>query len=229
MEALKELFVEPFQGFFHEFIAYLPQLVSAISIFIIGVLISLLIARQLPRLLAFTKLDVVAPRFDIPALLHKGGIREPFSSFISEIIGWIIFVLFTLIAVKALRLTPMEILIERFVLFLPNVFTAVLILLLGYLMANFFRRTVLIAAVNAGVRSAALIGRFVKYGFFFFAITIAMEQLGIGKDTVIITYTITFGGIVLALAIAFGLGGQDQAKTFLKQRLSGEKEGIEHL
>ncbi len=229
MDVIKELFVEPFQAFFQDFMAYLPQLVSAICIFIIGVLISLLIAKQLPRLLAFTKLDVLAQRMDIPALLHKGGIRESFSRFISEIFGWITFIIFTLIAVKVLRLTPMEILIERFVLYLPHVFTAILILLLGYLMANFFRRTVLIAAVNAGIKSAALIGRFVKYGVFFFALTIAMEQLGIGKDTVIITYTITFGGIVLALAIAFGLGGQDQAKTFLKQRLSGEKDGIEHL
>lgn len=229
MDSIKDLLIEPFRVFFKEFLEYLPQLTSAVIIFIIGILISMLIAKQLPRILAFTKLDILAQKLEIQILLYKGGIKELFSKFISEIIGWIVFVIFTLIAVKALRLTPMEILIERFVLYLPNIFTAVLIMLLGYLMANFFRRTVLIAAVNAGIKSAALLGRLVKYGIFLFVLTVAMEQLGIGKDTVIITYTITFGGIVLALAIAFGLGGQDQAKTFLKQRLSGENDGIEHL
>lgn len=229
MDVLKELFVEPFRVFFNDFMGYLPQLTSALCIFIIGALVSLFIAKQLPRLLAFTKLDVLAQRLDIPTLLYRGGVRDPFSKFISGVIGWIVFIMFTLIAVKALRLTPMEILIERFVLYLPQVFTAILIMLLGYLMGNFLRRTVLITAVNAGIKSAGLIGQFVKYGIFFFALTVAMEQLGIGKDTVIITYTITFGGIVLALALAFGLGGQDQAKTYLKQRLSGEKDGIEHL
>ena len=58
----------------------------------------------------------------------------------------------------------------------------------------------------------------------------ALEQLGIGRETIIIAFAIVFGGIVLALSIAFGLGGRDIAKEYLEKKLKGEeKDEIEHL
>jgi hypothetical protein len=76
-----------------------------------------------------------------------------------------------------------------------------------------------------------MIGRFVKYLVFVLAATMALEQLGIGRDTVIITFSLIFGGIVLAMAIAFGLGGKDIAREYLEKKVKGEekKDEISHL
>ena len=85
--------------------------------------------------------------------------------------------------------------------------------------------------MNAGIRISGLIGKLVKFTLFMFAATMALEQLGIGRETVIIAFAIIFGGIVFALAIAFGLGGKDMAKNYMEKRLfkEEEKDDIEHL
>jgi hypothetical protein len=124
-----------------------------------------------------------------------------------------------------------ERLLERLFLYLPNLFVAIIILLIGYLLSNFFGRAALIASVNAGLKASRLIGRFVKLTIFLLAATMALEQLGIGKETIIITFAIVFGGIVLALSIAFGLGGRHMAKEYLEKKVKGEekKDEISHL
>lgn len=106
-----------------------------------------------------------------------------------------------------------------------------MILLFGYILSNFFGRAALIASVNAGIKVSGLIGKFVKFTVFMLAVTMALEQLGIRKETVIIAFAIVFGGIVFALAIAFGLGGKDMAKDYMEKRLfkEEEKDDIEHL
>lgn len=103
--------------------------------------------------------------------------------------------------------------------------------LFGYLLSNFLSRDALIAAVNAGLKLSGLIGRFVELIIFLLAVTMALEQLDIGRGTIVIAFAIIFGGIVLALAIAFGLGGRDIAKEYLEKKIRGEekKDDISHL
>jgi len=121
--------------------------------------------------------------------------------------------------------------LERFLLYLPNVFVAAVILFSGYFLSNFLGRATLIASVNAGFKASGLIGKFVRLTVFLLAITMALEQLGIARGTIIISFAIIFGGAVLALAIAFGLGGRDIAKEYLEKKIKGEekKDEIEHL
>jgi hypothetical protein len=130
-----------------------------------------------------------------------------------------------------LNIPAIEGILERFILYLPNIFVAVLILFLGYFLGNFVGRASLIAAVNAGFKLSGLIGKFVKLTIFLLTTTMALEQLGIGKETIVIAFAILFGGVILALAIAFGLGGRDIAKEYLEKKLKGEekKDDISHL
>jgi hypothetical protein len=124
-----------------------------------------------------------------------------------------------------------ERLLEEFFLYLPNIFVALLILFAGYLLSNFLGRTVLIASVNAGFKMSGIIGKFVQFTVFFLSIAMALEQLGIGKETILIAFTIIYGGVVFAFALAFGLGGRNTARDYLEKRLKGDKEKdeIQHL
>jgi len=85
--------------------------------------------------------------------------------------------------------------------------------------------------VNAGVKSSGLIGKFTRFAVFLLAATMALEQLGVGKDTVVAAFIIIFGGLVLAAAIAIGLGGKDIAREYLEKRIKGgeDKDDINHI
>jgi len=164
-------------------------------------------------------------------MIKKGGVKEPLSLILSRFISWITIISFSILSLRSLNVPVIERILERFILYLPNVFVAAVILFLGYLLGNFLGRAALIASVNAGIKLSGLIGRFVKLTIFLLAVTMALEQLGIGRETIVIAFAIIFGGIVLALAIAFGLGGRDTAKDYIEKKVKGEekKDEISHL
>jgi hypothetical protein len=110
-------------------------------------------------------------------------------------------------------------LISDFFGYLPNLLVALGIIVTSYLLARFLRRSVLIASVNAHMRHAAAIARAVQAGVLIFGSAVALEHLSIGRTVVLAAFSITFGGIVLALALAFGLAGKDMAQDFLKRNV----------
>jgi hypothetical protein len=165
--------------------------------------------------------------------LSLRGISEPAPSLFSRIIGWLIIFTFLIISLRALNVPTILRILENLFLYLPNIFIATFILFIGYLLSNFLGRAALIACVNAGLKMSGIIGKFVKFTVFFLSVTMALEQLGIGEETVLIAFAIIYGGVVLALAIAFGIGGKDSAKEYIDKRLKGdeedEKDEFEHL
>jgi hypothetical protein len=95
-----------------------------------------------------------------------------------------------------------------------------MIVISGYLLSNFVGQAVLITAVNAGLPPARTVAALSRWGVQLVAAAMALEQLGIAQNIVVVGFGITLGGMVLAAAIAFGLGAKDLAKSFLEQRLS---------
>jgi hypothetical protein len=92
----------------------------------------------------------------------------------------------------------------------------------GYLLSNFVSQAVLIAAVNAGIPPARVVAACSRWGVQLVAVAMALEQLGIARNIVVVGFGITLGGVVLAAAIAFGLGAKDLAKEFLERRLGSK-------
>jgi len=223
--------IEPFERFFEKVLQFLPDFFSAILIFAFGIVLGFILRAISLRLFRTIKLDKFSERSGVIELLRKGGIKDSVSVLLAKVIGWITIVIFAVISMRELEIPTVERLFESFLLYLPNVFVAALILLFGYLLGNFFGRAALIASVNAGIKISGLIGRFVKFTVFILSGTMALEQLGIARGTIIISFAIIFGGIVLALAIAFGLGGRDIAKEYLEKKVKGEekKDEINHL
>src|SRR5206468_7465290 len=115
----------------------------------------------------------------------------------------------------------------------PRAIGAAVIFLVGWLMANFLGEGVLIAAVNSGLPAARLLARAVRWGVLLFASATAVTHLGIGKEMVLVAFGLTFGGLILALALAFGLGGRHIAADLLRRRLRREspppQERLTHL
>ena len=228
---LQRVIIEPFERFFEKVLQFLPDFLSAILIFAFGIVLGFILRAISLRLFRTIKLDKFSERSGVVEIIQKGGIREPVSLILSRIIGWLTIISFSILSLYSLEVPAIGQILERFLLYLPNVFVAAVILFFGYFLSNFLGRAALIASVNAGFKASGLMGKFVKLTIFLLAATMALEQLGIGKETIIIAFAIIFGGIVLALAIAFGLGGRNLAKKYLEKKLlKGEdKDDIKHL
>ncbi len=230
-DTVKVTIIEPLQEFYRNVINFLPNLLTALLILVLGVLIAVALKKIFTRLFSVVKLDKLSEKFGISDLFQKWGFKESISSIFLRVIGWLIIFTFMIVSLRTLNVPTIERFLEELFLYLPNVFIAILILFIGYVLSNFLGQTALIASVNAGLKISGVVGRFVKFTVFFLAVTMSLEQLGIGKETVLIAFAIIFGGVVLALAIAFGTGGKDAAKDYIDKRLKGDKDKdeIQHL
>lgn len=230
-DLLDKVIVIPTERFLTRLIQFLPDILTSLFIFSVGIVFGLILKRISLRFFNTVKMDRLSERYGFVEMLKKGGIKEPVSVIISRLIGWLTIVIFSIIALRTLNVPAIERILESFFLYVPNIFIAAIILFVGYLLGNFIGRAALIASVNAGLRVSGLVGRLVKLTIFLLALTMALEQLGIGRETIIIAFAIIFGGVILALAIAFGLGGRDIAKDYLEKKLKGEenKDEISHL
>jgi hypothetical protein len=228
---LEKMIIEPFDRFIEKLQEFLPNLLSFILILFAGVILGLILKALFLRFFRAIKLDKFSERSGMVETLKKGGVKEPISLILSRLISWLTIISFFFLSLRSLNIPVIERILERFILYLPNIFVAAIILFLGYLLSNFLGRAALIASVNAGLRLAGLIAKFVKLTIFLLSVTMALEQLGIGRETIVIAFAIIFGGIVLAFALALGLGGRDAAKEYIEKKIKGDekKDEISHL
>ena len=233
---MKSLFdrivTEPLKDFFQRLIEFMPNLLSSLIIFILGLVLGWILKNVILKISNLLQIDRLCSRIGITEALGKVGIEEKPSRLLSRIFYWLVVFIFIIIALYALKVPSIENLLEKFFLYLPNIFVAVLLIIIGYILGNFLGRATLIASVNAGIRFSRALSKSVKTIIFLFAFAMALEQLGIGRNTVVVAFTILFGGIVLALSLAFGLGGKDIAKEYIENKLTRQKEekdDIEHL
>lgn len=228
---LDSVFTVPFRNFLAKLSDFLPSLFTCLVLIIAGLLIAWLIKTVLVRVLRLLKVDALSERAGIAQVLGKGGIKDPLSGLTGRLFYWIVLISFIIMGLDALRVPAVNELMKSFFLYLPNVIVSAVVIVFGYIISNFLGRAALIASVNAGVRVSGLIGKLVQYAVFFLSVVMALELLGIGKETVLVAFAIMFGGVVLALAIAFGLGGKEMAKDYIegKMKEKGQRDEIEHV
>ena len=224
MNTIERIVIEPFERLLEKILQFLPNFLAALLILIVGTVIAGILKSLFARIFHALKIDAHLERIGLSQALTKGGIKEPVSVLFSKAVGWITLFVFMIISLRTLDMPAVEQLLERLFLYLPNIFVAAFILFFGYMLSNFLGRTALIASVNAGIKVSGMIGELVRITVFLLSVTMSLEQLGIGSGTIIIAFAIVFGGIVLALSIAFGLGGRDIAKEYLEKKIRGEEK-----
>jgi hypothetical protein len=217
LQFMRDVIRETLTGFGERLAAFGPNLLAMLVILIVGVLLAggvhLVLRLLLPRL----GFDRFARRLGLELVLQKGGVDRPASALLAVLLAWALLAAFVLLAVGALDLQLAMDLVSRTFSYLPQVLIAGVLLMLGTLVAAFLRRSVLIAAVNAGLPSARLLAGGVHTGLLILFVAMALEHLGVGRQIILASFTILLGGVVLALALAFGLAGRDLARPFLER------------
>jgi Conserved TM helix len=207
-----------------------PAIVVLVTLIALGLIIGMILRAFVSRLARAVGLDRHMERWGIGTSMRGAGIFRPPSDVVGLVFFWATFVVFASLGIDSLAFGRATAFLVAFV---PPLFAAVLILLVGWLIANFLSQGLLIAAVNAGLPEARLLARAVHWGVLLFAVATALTHLGIGKEMVLVAFGITFGGLVFALALAFGLGGRHVARELLERRLRRDsppaRERLTHL
>ncbi len=213
--------------------AFAPNLLAMVLLLATGALVAwatrLLLGLLLPRL----GVERFAERLGLRALASRGGVQRPIGDVCALALAWLVMTVFVLLAVAALDVSVAMDFVSRAFAWLPHLLVALVILIGGGLVAGFVRRSVLIAAVNAGIASARLAGAGAYGAVLVLFGAIALEQIGVGIRVVLVAFAILFGGVVLALALAFGLAGRELAKEalsgLLRPRERPRPDGLSHL
>jgi hypothetical protein len=141
---------------------------------------------------------------------------------------WFVLLVGFLAGLKALGTDVTDALASRTLAYIPNMLEAVIIFGVGLAVARFLQRTTLINAVNMQIHSARLISLGVKWLVILFTVALALHELGVGGSVLTVSFALVFGGIVLAVALAVGLGARDPVASGREQRWREEREAAEH-
>lgn len=212
----------PLEALSRNVLTVLPNVLAMSIILLVGLLAAWSIGHVVERLLRVIGLDLLTNRLGVNAALARGGVKADPSHLAGRAAYWLVVVFTAMAALGALNLQPINQFAQSFLAYIPHLFTAALILVAGYLLSNFVSQAVLIAAVNAGLPPARLVATCSRWGVQLVAVAMALEELGIARNIVVVGFGITLGGVVVATAIAFGLGAKDLAKEFLERRLGNK-------
>jgi hypothetical protein len=233
---MKEIFEEVINTTLAEvgarFQDFVPNLLAMLALLTIGILTAVALRVSVGFALKWISFDRFSERTGISTVLRKGGIRAAPSRILALTLGWLVLAVFVLLAVAALDLTAAVNLVNEAFAYLPHLLVAFALVLLGSLVAGFVRRSVLIAAVNAGVPSARLLAGGAQVALLVLFAAMALEHLGLGRQVILTSFSIVFGGVVFALALAFGLAGRDMARETLERmrsRQTEEDDELKHL
>lgn len=213
---------QAYENLVHMIADFLPRFAVMLTIILAGLLIAFLLKKILRSILHLTKLDRISEQAGASHVLRKAAMPS-MSEFLSRSLFWITLLGFILLGISVLQIPALQEQISRLFQLLPQVFVAILILFVGILAANFLSRAALLSAVNAGYRSPRLWSGLVRFVIWILTISMALEQVGLARQTVVAAFSIVFGAVMLAAAIAFGLGGRDLARQTL-ERYVGERD-----
>jgi fumarate reductase subunit D len=209
--------VVPFQEMVSKIAGFVPSLVGALVILIIGLIIAVVIRGAVYRLLQTIRFDSLSRKAGIAAALERGGVNFTAAQLLSSLVFWLAVVVVLVMVVNALGLSMATLLLERIFLYIPKVISAVFILVLGIFLGTFVASTVKAAAQNANLPEPGLLSGITRWSIYIFATTISLGELGIAPLLLATTFNIFFAAVCFGMALAFGLGGKEIAARYLEE------------
>lgn len=228
---LERSIVDAFGRLAEAFLAVIPAFLVLLASLVVGVVAGLLLRAVL---LGFLKLLGRRGRVSPPSagsLLKAAGVRAAPEQVVGVVSFWTAILVALAVGVNALEPGALRNALSQLVGYVPALLTATFLFVVGLGLAALARRSVLIAGVNAGLPWARPAARGVHAVIVASFAAAALDHLGVGRGILIAAFSIVAGGIVLALALAFGLGARDLAKGYLERKLRAEEEdtGIRHV
>jgi len=208
-------------GMFNKIAEFIPTLVGALVILLVGWFIAKMIKWAILRILKAIRFDSFIEKTQVDEYLAKGGITTKVSGIIASLFYWTAMLSVLLLFFNSLGLEAVSDLINQIVAYLPKIFIGIVLLVVGVYLANFIQQLVVTPLKNMDFKGAELVGKCTKYFILFTVISMVLSTLGIGGNIIPNLFntftTALIGGAGLGAAIAIGLGGKDKAAELIQR------------
>jgi Conserved TM helix len=212
-----DMFVDATREFLHQTAAFLPKLLLALVVVLVGWLLAKAARFAVVRALRAVNFNVLTERAGTDNFLQQAGMRGDTTTLFGLVGFWVVILAALIIAFNGLGLTYITDLLQRVVLFTPKLLIAMLLVIFGSYCARFVGNAVQNYCNDAQIPDGDVLARLVRYLIMTLVVMIALSHLEIGGDIVQRTFLIILAGLMLALALAFGLGGKDWAAAMLQR------------
>jgi small-conductance mechanosensitive channel len=214
------MFIQTWGGAFNEsllnlwygFMSFVPSLLGAVILFIIGWVVGSVIGKAIAQVITALKVDKLFESAGASDLMNRAGLKLNVGGFIGAVVKWFIVVVFLMASLEIMGLTQVNDFLREAVLFyLPKVIIAALVLVIATVISGAMQKLVEASAKAANIRSANMLGSITRYAIWTFAFIIALSELGIATAFMQILFTGLVAALAIAGGLAFGLGGKDAA------------------
>ena len=202
--------VESLQEGLSAFFAFIPQLIGAILILIVGYVVARILQTLVARVLRAIGFDGWMERGGIKQFFDRAQTRETPATVLGILVFWFVFIIAITMAADALGIQQVSEVLGQLIAYIPSIIAAILILVLAALLANF------LAGIVRGATGSDLLANIARYAIIVYAVFAAITELGIAVQLTAPTFLIILGAAALAAAIAFGWGGRDVAKEIIE-------------
>jgi hypothetical protein len=212
-----DMLVDTTREFLHQTAEFLPRLVLAVMVVAAGWLLAKAVRFAIEKGLRAVNFNVLTERAGTDHFLQQGGLRGDTTTLFGLFAYWVVILASLIIAFNGLGLVYITDLLQRIELFTPKILVAMLVVVFGSYFARFVGEAVHTYCVDAQIPDSDILGKIARYLIMTFVVMIGLSQIEVGGDIVQRTFLIILGGLVLALALAFGLGGKEWAASMLER------------
>ena len=209
---------QPLQDAFGVFLSYIPQLIGAIVILIVGYVIAKALQAIVGRVLEGIGFDRWMERGGIKQFFDRADTEHTPHSILGRLVFWFVFIIAITMAADALGIPQVSAVLAQLIAYIPSIIAAILILILAALLANF------LSSIVRGATGSDILASVARYAIIVYAVFAAVTQLGIAVELTAPTFLIVLGAVALAAAIAFGLGSREVAQDIIEKAYNRRDE-----
>ena len=193
------------------FLAAIPRIIGFVVILIIGWLISGVLAAAVAALLRAVRFNDLAQRSGITGFVQNMGVRKDAAGVLADVAKWFVRLIVLVVAFDALGLPAVSAVFQQFLLWIPNLIVAVVVLVIAGLAANALGDLIRGSTAQAGFNNPDLLATIARVAVWSFGIVVAVNQIGVAQELVNTLFMGFIGALALAAGLAFGLGGRETA------------------
>ena len=215
----REMLLQPMQDMWSLLLTYIPKVVGAIIVLIIGWIIARAVQTIVDRILSKARFNTMTERAGINEALSQAQIVRPPSTIMARLFFWVVMLITLSTGVRVLNLDVASALLQRLTEYIPNVIAAAFILALGFFFGSLLQSFVSTLAGGIKIVNPQLLGQMARGAVVIFSVAASLEQLGVATTIVTTAFSVLLGSLGLGFAIAFGLGCQDIVRNWVNNTL----------
>lgn len=193
-------------------VSFLPNFIAGLVVLLIGIIVASILKQAVVGLLKALKVELFLKKYGVPELKEEFN----WTNILAELVRWFVIIVFLIPTADIWRLERITVVLNQFLVYLPNVFVAAVVALVGFVFARLAHDVVYVSAKKVDAKTAGTVATVTRWAINIFVILAVLTQLGVAADLVRILFTGIIAMIAIAGGIAFGLGGQGVAKDSLE-------------